>query len=61
MGKLPSGRGPARFKERELSRALRAAKHAGGVECVEIAADGTINVILAKEGEQPGDDENNPV
>jgi hypothetical protein len=62
MGKLPSSRGPARFKERELCRALRAARHAGGVERVEIAADGTINVILAKDGEatQADADDDNP-
>jgi hypothetical protein len=53
-------RGPSRFKERELSRALRAARQAGGVERVEVALDGTINVILAKGGEanQTGGDDN---
>jgi hypothetical protein len=44
-------RGPARFKETELARAVRAAREAGGVERVEIARDGTINVILARNGE----------
>lgn len=44
-------RGPARFKETDLARAVRAAREAGGVERVEIARDGTINVILARNGE----------
>jgi hypothetical protein len=44
-------RGPSRFRERELARAVRAARDAGGVERVEVAVDGTINVILAKAGE----------
>jgi hypothetical protein len=39
-------RSAARFKERELARAVRAAKRAGGVERVEIAPDGQINLIL---------------
>jgi hypothetical protein len=60
MAKHPSSRGPARFKERELARAVRAARQAGGVERVEITKDGTITVILAKDGEatQTGDDAN---
>lgn len=44
-------RGPSRFRERELARAVRAARGVGGVERVEVAVDGTINVILAKTGE----------
>ena len=43
-------RGPSLFKERDLARAVRAAKRAGGVERVEIAPDGQINLIL---GNQP--------
>lgn len=52
-------RGPSRFKEREVSRVVRAARAAGGVERITIAADGTINVILAKDGEckQAGGDD----
>jgi len=44
-------RGPARFKERELARALRAARRAGeAVDRVEIdPASGKIVVILAKQ------------
>jgi hypothetical protein len=41
-------RGPNRFKEREAARALRAAHRAGGVACVEIAADERINFILVE-------------
>ena len=54
-------RGPARFRERELSRAVRAARQAGGVERVEVAIDGTINVYLARDSEskQTGDDTGN--
>jgi hypothetical protein len=56
------GAGPCRFKERELARAVRAARNAGGVERIEIAADGTINVILARDGEgrQVGTADDNP-
>ena len=39
-------RGPSLFKERDLARAVRAAKRAGGVDRVEIAPDGQINLIL---------------
>jgi hypothetical protein len=39
-------RGPARFKKRELTRAVKAAKDAG-VECVELMPDGRIQMILA--------------
>jgi hypothetical protein len=52
MAKPPTKRGVARFKERELARAVRAARSAGGVERVEVTRDGVINVILApKDGE----------
>ena len=49
-------RSPARFKERELARAVRAAKRAGGVERVELALDGHINIILEGPATQPGND-----
>jgi hypothetical protein len=39
-------RGPSLFRERDLARAVRAAKRAGGVERVEIAPGGQINLIL---------------
>ena len=39
-------RGASRFRERELSRAVRAARAAGGVEKIRIAPDGSIDVIL---------------
>jgi hypothetical protein len=42
-------RSPARFKERELARALRAAKRAGNVESVQLNPDGTVRMILAKQ------------
>jgi hypothetical protein len=40
-------RGPNRFREREVRRALRAAQSVGGIARVEIASDGAINLILA--------------
>jgi hypothetical protein len=43
-------RGPARFKERDAARAVKAAKRAGGVARVELMPDGRINIIL---GETP--------
>ena len=48
-------RGPARFKKRELTRAVKAAKDAG-VECVELMPDGRIHLILA--GQTPAADSN---
>ena len=49
-------RTPNRFRERELARALRAAKSAGG-ERVEIdPATGKISVILAHSGEAKTED-----
>ena len=46
-------RSPARFKEREVARALRAARRAGGiVDRVEIdPGSGKITVIMARPGE----------
>jgi hypothetical protein len=38
-------RGPARFKQSDIARALRAAKQAGAPVEVEIALDGTIRLI----------------
>ena len=38
----------ARFKEREVARAVRAAKRAGGVARVELTLDGHINIVLAE-------------
>src|SRR5262245_21000751 len=59
MADRPYGRGPARFREREVARVVRAARQAGGVERIEIASDGTIHVVLAKgcEATQAGDDD----
>jgi hypothetical protein len=53
-GERQSGaRGPARFKEREVARAVRAARSAGGVARVEIAEDGKITLVLTtKDGEE---------
>jgi hypothetical protein len=59
MAKHPSGRGPARFKEREVARAVRAARSAGGVARVEIAEDGRITLVLTTtDGEQIQADSN---
>jgi hypothetical protein len=50
LGKNVPPRSPGRFRERELARAVRAAKSAGG-ERVEIdPATGKISVILTKPG-----------
>jgi hypothetical protein len=49
-------RSPNRFKERELARALRAAKRAGCVDRVELALDGHINIILEGPATQHGND-----
>ena len=52
-------RSPARFRERELARALRAARRAGGVACVELMPDGRIQMILTGQDHptaQVGDD-----
>jgi hypothetical protein len=46
-------RSPARFKEREVARAVRAAKRAGGVSRVELALDGHINIILEGPATKP--------
>jgi hypothetical protein len=45
-------RSPAKFRERELARALRAARRAGGVACVELLPDGRINIILGETSRQ---------
>ena len=46
------GHGPARFKETDLIRALRAARKAGAdVDRVEIGRDGRI-VLVLKNGDQ---------
>jgi hypothetical protein len=42
---IPEMRGPARFKQSDIARALRAAKQAGAPVEVEIALDGTIRLI----------------
>jgi hypothetical protein len=60
---LPKGRfkgkprGLARFKEREVARALRAAKRAGGVTRVQLALEtGHINYIFEGPATQAGND-----
>jgi hypothetical protein len=62
MAKHLSKRGPARFKERELSRAVRAARNAGGVARVEVDELGKITLVLTtKDGEEiQADADNNP-
>jgi hypothetical protein len=51
-------RSPAKFRERELARALRAARRAGGVASVELMPDGRIQMILTGQDStaQTGDD-----
>jgi hypothetical protein len=49
-------RGPGRFKEREVARALRAAERAGNVDRLEIASDGRINLFLKGPAAQTGND-----
>jgi len=39
-------RGPAKFREREVARALRIAKRAGGVASVQLTPDGRIQLVL---------------
>jgi hypothetical protein len=51
-------RSPAKFRERELARALRAARRAGGVASVELMPDGRIQMNLA--GQAPVADASNP-
>ena len=46
------GHGPCTFKEVDLTRALRAAKKAGvNVTRAEVARDGTIVLVLNRDGE----------
>jgi hypothetical protein len=55
--KTKKAKRPNRFRERELARAVRAAKSAGG-ERIEIdPTTGKISVILAKPGESTTDNE----
>jgi hypothetical protein len=51
-------RSPAKFRERELARALRAARRAGGVKCVDLMPDGRIQMILAGQDHPAADDNN---
>ena len=46
-------RGPGRFKQRDVARAVRAAQQAGGVARVEVAPDGHIHLILAEQAPKP--------
>ena len=42
-------RGPVRFREREASRAIRAAEKAGlRVEKVEVSADGRLSLVTSR-------------
>jgi hypothetical protein len=55
--KSKTPRSPSRFRERELARAVRAAK-AGGGERVELdPATGKISVYIGKSGESVADNE----
>jgi hypothetical protein len=54
----PGARGPVPFKERDLARALRAAKRTGGVSRVEIARNGHIQIILSEQQAAPPDTTN---
>jgi hypothetical protein len=44
----PMGRGPAKFRERDIAKAVKAARRAGG-ERVELMPDGRINIILGEQ------------
>jgi hypothetical protein len=44
----PLRRGPAKFRERDLAKAVKAARRAGG-ERVELMPDGRINIILGEQ------------
>jgi hypothetical protein len=50
-------RTPNRFRERELARAVRAAKSAGGSRVEVDPTTGKITVIIVKEGEHVADSE----
>ena len=56
MAKASVPRGPNRFTERELARALRAAHRAGGVARVEVDLDGRIVLFTAKPESASGND-----
>jgi hypothetical protein len=50
-------RGPVRFREREASRAVRAAEKAGlTVERIEVSADGRLSLVTShgNQGATPG-------
>jgi hypothetical protein len=59
MAKASVPRGPNRFTERELARALRAAHRAGGVARVEVDLDGRIVLFTAKPESASGNDLDN--
>jgi hypothetical protein len=59
MAKVSVPRGPNRFTERELARALRAAHRAGGVARVEVDLDGRIVLVTAQPESASGNDLDN--
>ena len=42
-------RGPAKWRERDLTKAVKAAKRAGGVDRVEVTPNGCIQLVLAEQ------------
>jgi hypothetical protein len=49
---MSSRRGPVRFREREASRAIRAAEKAGlRVEKVEVSADGRLSLVTSRDNQ----------
>jgi hypothetical protein len=52
-------RGPVRFREREASRAIRAAEKAGlRVEKVEVSADGRLSLVTSRGKQEVAPDTN---
>jgi hypothetical protein len=47
-----AGRGPARFKQRDVTRALKAMKAAGVEGRIEIESGGKIVIVMGKPSEQ---------
>jgi hypothetical protein len=45
-------RSPGKFRERELARAVRAARRAGGVARVKLMPDGSIDLVLIEQAPQ---------
>jgi hypothetical protein len=46
-------RGPAKWRERDLTKAVKAAKRAGGVDRIEVTPSGHIQLVLAEQAPAP--------